>query len=478
LKIDFLEEPELEFGLGRHIDIRYGLMDHGPLDLESKVAPRHINVGVVGTTETVEGLSAWLEKCRNGIPAKTSNQPNLFPPFPGFREDNALKTTFVLDVSTQRTLSGRTLSTVEALGASPVGVQKAAEFFLTEISALAEKRTTQVILCALPMSLIKRQGDASGMAEVDAIKSEPQLDFHHLLKAQAMRSGIPIQLVLPMTYDESKRLPQKLKNFRVRTSQDEATRAWNFHVAMYYKSGGIPWRLPRAATALTSCHVGISFYESLDRARLLTSVAQVFNERGEGTIVRGETAKLGKEDRQPHLDDKAAQSILANALRIYKGEHHTMPARLVVHKSSLFSNGEVVGFRAAADEMRIDALELLTLGDAGTRLFREGLYPPLRGTMLSLSSAEHLLYTRGSVDFFQTYPGMYAPQMLAIHIHEAQETPRFLANEILGLTKMNWNNTQFDGFEPITLHAARQVGKILKYIPLSEPIRESYAFYM
>jgi hypothetical protein len=335
-----------------------------------------------------------------------------------------------------------------------------------------------VILCALPMSLIKRQGDASGMAEVDAIKSEPQLDFHHLLKAQAMRSGIPIQLVLPMTYDESKRLPQKLKNFRVRTSQDEATRAWNFHVAMYYKSGGIPWRLPRAATALTSCHVGISFYESLDRARLLTSVAQVFNERGEGTIVRGETAKLGKEDRQPHLDDKGAQSILANALRIYKGEHHTMPARLVVHKSSLFSNGEVVGFRAAADEMRIDALELLTLGDAGTRLFREGLYPPLRGTMLSLSSAEHLLYTRGSVDFFQTYPGMYAPQMLAIHIHEAQETPRFLANEILGLTKMNWNNTQFDGFEPITLHAARQVGKILKYIPLSEPIRESYAFYM
>ena len=27
------------------------------------------------------------------------------------------------------------------------------------------------------------------------------------------------------------------------------------------------------------------------------------------------------------------------------------------------------------------------------------------------------------------------------------------------------NNTQFDGFEPITLHAARQVGKILKYVP-------------
>ncbi len=319
MKVDFLEEPELEFGAGKHIDIRYGLLHHGPLDLESKVSPRRINVGIVGTTETVEGLAAWLEKCRNGIPAKISNQPNLFSPFPGFREDNALKTTFVLDASTQRALSGRDLSVVEALGGSPIGVQRAVELFLTEISALAERRTTDVILCALPMSLIKRQGDASGVVESDTAKNEPQLDFHHLLKAQAMRTGVPIQLVLPMTYDESKRLPQRLKTFRLRTSQDEATRAWNFHVAMYYKSGGIPWRLPRTATALTSCHVGISFYESLDRARLLTSVAQVFNERGEGTIVRGEAAKIGKDDRQPHLDEQDARSILADALNL--GDH-------------------------------------------------------------------------------------------------------------------------------------------------------------
>ena len=101
MKVECLEEPELEFGAGRHIDIRFGLMHHGPLDLESAVAPRRINVGIVGSTETVEGLAAWLEKCRDGIPAKASNQPNLFPAFPGFRADNALKTTFILDSRTQ-----------------------------------------------------------------------------------------------------------------------------------------------------------------------------------------------------------------------------------------------------------------------------------------------------------------------------------------------------------------------------------------
>ena len=31
-------------------------------------------------------------------------------------------------------------------------------------------------------------------------------------------------------------------------------------------------------------------------------------------------------------------------------------------------------------------------------------------------------------------------------------------------TKMNWNTTQFDGSEPITIRAAEQVGSILEYI--------------
>jgi hypothetical protein len=43
---------------------------------------------------------------------------------------------------------------------------------------------------------------------------------------------------------------------------------------------------------------------------------------------------------------------------------------------------------------------------------------------------------------------------------------------------MNWNNTQFDGFDPITLRAARQVGKILKYIPIGDKMQPRYSFYL
>jgi hypothetical protein len=478
MKIDFVDEPELEFGAGRHIDIRFGLMNYGPLDLGGSSAAKQINVGIVGTSETVDDLAGWLDRCKKGIAPKTSNQPNLFVKFPGFREDNVLNTTIVLNQQLQRPVANREFDRLKGLGGSPLAVQKAVEIFLDEIKALSEKRLANVILCAIPMSLLKQQGQASGVSDAEAVGGQPPLDFHHLLKAKAMEHGVPIQLILPMTWDETKRLPQKLRNFKVRSSQDEATRAWNLHVAMYYKSGGIPWRLPRAATALTSCHVGISFYESLDRSRLLTSVAQVFNERGEGTIVRGGPAKLGKEDRQPHLNEGGARDIFLLALAAYKREHRTLPARIVIHKSSLYSKDELSGFHAASEELGIELLELLTLSERETRLYRQGAYPPLRGTLLSLTEKEHVFYTRGSVDFYQTYPGLYAPLTLGIKIEEGEHAPRFLAEEILALTKMNWNKTQFDGFEPITLHAARQVGKILKYVPDGDPIREDYAFYM
>ena len=61
----------------------------------------------------------------------------------------------------------------------------------------------------------------------------------------------------------------------------------------------------------------------------------------------------------------------------------------------------------------------------------------------------------------------------------AQESqPRLLAEEVLALTKMNWNNTQFDAALPITIKAAREVGKILRYADANVPIQKGYPYYM
>ena len=54
MKASFFQEPELEFGNGgTHVDIRYGLMRYGPLDLGETSAPIQLRIGLVGTEETI-----------------------------------------------------------------------------------------------------------------------------------------------------------------------------------------------------------------------------------------------------------------------------------------------------------------------------------------------------------------------------------------------------------------------------------------
>jgi len=97
---------------------------------------------------------------------------------------------------------------------------------------------------------------------------------------------------------------------------------------------------------------------------------------------------------------------------------------------------------------------------------------------LRLQEQTGLLYLRGSVNFFETYPGMYVPRPLEFSVAQAETPPEQLAREMLSLSKLNWNNTQFDGGEPITVRAARRVGDILKCVPEDGALQPSFRFYL
>jgi hypothetical protein len=275
-----------------------------------------------------------------------------FPRFPGFRSDNNWHASLDLDPKLQETIPQKDFEKLAITGKADELVTTASSWFIDRFKYLDETYKVDVLICAAPMQLVPRIGDDSGPTAVEgtaeSASDEHALDFHHHLKAKAMSISKPIQIVLPMTYDESKRLKLKRNPLAVRKLQDEATRAWNIHTALYYKAKGIPWRLPRDASQFTTCYVGVSFYESLDKTKLLTSVAEVFNQRGEGMVVRGGPAKLVKEDRQVHIEGTVANDLLTNALETYRTVHHNLPARLVIHKTSRFNAAEEDGFRTAA----------------------------------------------------------------------------------------------------------------------------------
>lgn len=114
----------------------------------------------------------------------------------------------------------------------------------------------------------------------------------------------------------------------------------------------------------------------------------------------------------------------------------------------------------------------------GVQFFRRGLYPPLRGTWVRFEESDYLLYTRGYIPFLRTYPGMRVPQPIEMVEHHGETPADELLQEIMALTKMNWNSADFACEEPMTLAFARKVGEILGEMPPGSVPQPEYRYYM
>lgn len=472
-----IDEPELEFGDGgRHVDPRLGLLNHGPLQ---PILGDRISIGVIGTAETVEGFERWMERAKTGIAGKSEKQPNLFPPFPGLGNVNPFRCPFEVSPTARRVLPMSDIADIVAIQKHPDAVKEAASLFADQATAMLESSDKpDVIVAALPFDLIMRVvNEVAEGEEDDTDAGEDPVDFRDLLKAKALHLQKPTQIVWPTLWDDHARIPRRLKK-TIRRVQDPATRAWNLLNALYYKAGRAPWRLPRPEEQHKTTFVGVGFYRDLSGQRLLTSTAQMFDERGRGLILRGGRARIDKGDLHPYLDRPDAYDLMRRSLKAYYAQHQHYPARVVILKTSRFEREEASGFREALKEASVAYTDLVWISESSpVTMFREGDYPPLRGTMIGLGK-EALLFTRGSVPVYRTYPGMRVPRPIMLRPYSLDTPMSDVAKDVLALTKMNWNTTQFDGALPIPIRAARQVGKVLKHVPVGQREATEYAQYM
>lgn len=454
-----IPEPDLEFGCaGRQVEQRRGVMLHGPADVEMDGRKSEMRVGIVGPTAYVGELAEWLNRCARGVAAKESRFQDLFPAFPGCSSTLGFLTALKLPKEAQRGLTKRRLRPIQDATTDIGRVDEAVSICADEVRALHERAAVDVVM------VIRPDGVPAGVPEGAATGG----DFHDLLKAALIATRQPIQVIRRATWRGGQGV------------EDQATCAWNLFSALYYKAGGKPWRLVRSHSKPTRCYVGVSFTKSDAGEELLTSVAQVFNELGDGVIVRGGLAKRSGPDRQPHLSRADAAALLNSALARYKDEHKTLPAAVSLHKTSSFSEEESTGFLRARDDSGLSECELVWVTHTERVMLIRGTeyHPPLRGTLLTLNDDEHALYTHGSVPFYKTYPGLYVPRTLGIRPMLTERSIEDIAAEILALTKLNWNRARLDGKKPITLLTAQRVGEILRHVPADVAPAPNYANYM
>ena len=488
-------------------DPKTGLTIYGPAALDS--GPRNtIRLGVIGSGETIQALKNWVNRAQTKIlpglnPRGKPYDPILAPDFPGFSLDSPFQCDVTFDDKFCIELTQKEIDACIQGADFHTRTGNVVSLVAERLCVLADKDPQpDVVVCAMPRDVedacgptardsmltkviltpalkaerrLRRKAAKTGQLLLDLFdhdQNEPGAtaqyafrDFHNALKAHAMRSKLPTQLLWESTLRGA------------RDNEDPATTAWNFFTALYYKAGNMPWEL-RFSVPRT-CFVGITFYrESPDPdAPTRTCLAQAFSESGEGLVLRGERVTWDKErDKKPHLTQTDAESILRKVIELYKIHFNGPPHRVVVHKTSRYWSEELAGFKAALGD--IHSYDFLALERRGIRFLRLGHEPPVRGTVIELGRRDYLIYTRGYIPYLRIYPGMRIPNPLEVVEHYGDSSAEKVCAEILALTKLNWNTCAFASADPVTIAFSKQVATIIKELPADIQPLTKYMYYM
>lgn len=483
-----LEEPDIEVGEGVSIpEPKMGWTLLGPLGVSSAVY--EINLGLIGDAESLEKTRDLIQ--RLNVTTYGKDKSFLHIDFPGLE-----KIRIKLNVRGAAEIDEKDLKQqIEKTTSFPERIEIAARVIREKVKTLMERHPSpDVLILAYPAVVdyycIEKAIGQRGVPRKTTLEKEIEkkiaknipleqflgtkrvenfyrpVDLRSLVKAICMEHDVPIQILRPHTtepYDHES--PKR---------EDDATTFWNLVVALFFKANHLPWRVKGLMD--DTCYLGVAFFrDRKDSGNVKTALAQVFSVDAEGFVFKGDQALLD-ENNSPHVSKDDATKLVAKAIDVFKKNKGREPRRLVVHKTSRYNDEELEGFREGAKD--VSELDLLAFGTRNIKLIRWGQQPPIRGTMIKLPDGSIVLYTSGYIPYLGIYPGPRVPSPLEILEHHGDTPTETVCEEILALTKLNWNNAKFCTKSPITIGFAKRVGAIIREAPPNSEIKDKFKFFM
>jgi hypothetical protein len=450
-----LPEPLLSFDpydiKQRDVHPLKGLATHGPFSATILGAmPDRIRLAAIvpqGAGPRVQALISELSRTHQPQERKA-----YLPVFPGFemafRQQLALPTTSIVELPSSLD--------ADTQGATP---QRSLAEALSNAMQQAKQRRSEwdVVLIYLPERW--RMAFEGGMSA--------DFDLHDFIKARTAAQAIPTQVL----------------NDDVWSYKCRASVAWRLGVALYVKAGGVPWKMEPVQP--DTVFVGISYAMRKDATgpRYITCCSQIFDADGIGLeflAYETEETKVTLRGNNPFLTRDQMRAVMARSLSLYLERHPgRKPRRVVVHKNTEFKELEIEGvFDAFASLEEVELIQIQETRWRGVRIIapRTGTVPepdrwPLkRGTMLTLGPEEALIWTQGNSSAVtggqDWYPvGKSIPRPLLIRRFAGRGEATLLGQEILALSKMNWNNDNLNDSLPTTLAFARKLAEVIKRMP-------------
>ncbi|NIV95379.1 hypothetical protein GWN42_21945, partial [candidate division KSB1 bacterium] len=248
--------------------------------------------------------------------------------------------------------------------------------------------------------------------------------------------------------------------------------------AAFYKVGGRPWKIAEIRKGV--CYIGLAFKKDEKDVdpRTACCAAQMFLDSGDGVVFKGAVGPWYNPTKGTyHLKSKDAKELIAIALKAYTQKEGSSPRQLFIHGKTWFNDEEWEGFQDAID-CNTNLVGVRIKGTNNLKLYRKEKYPILRGLAYLQSERRAYLWTKGFIPRLQNYVGREVPKPLLIDISRGDAKIETVLNDIMALTKLNYNTCIFADGLPVTLRFADAVGEILTAGPIGDLPPLQFKYYI
>lgn len=524
-RIIFIKEPELIFGYNqRTCDPRDGLVLFGPYEKwgeKYQYNAYSISAGVIGTTRELEKYKRFVEEIRKPIVSTKRNKSGLIvsnetqrPSFPGFEaifnihwpenpdvfvEIKPIEIEYIFSQNKNRRI--RTSKLVDLYLEKIIEVNKGVDtrvniwFILVPKKIFENCRSKKGFGTDFSQSTIdflksKEQGQYSMFSETEMYGEElsqfidTSSDFHHLLKARANQERIdaPLQIIV-----EPKLEFRDIDSNIPYGADMKAFMSWSISTTIYYKLGKKPWKLADIREGV--CYLGLVFkkFQSKSNRNMVCSAAQLFLSDGDGTVFRGNNGLwIGDNPNEHHLDREESFNLLSLALKDYfDNNNETLPKELFIHGRAKFSDDEWYGFLDAIKKYNSSTkiIGVVIKDEAPLKLFREvenakANFGVMRGIAVIIEKDEAYLFTRGFIPRLNTSTTLEIPNPLHVKITRGEANIETVLEDIMKLTKLNYNTCIYGDGKPVTLRFSDTIGSILTATDNWKEERRQFQFYI
>lgn len=450
------EEPKMCFSIEDSSKIAVnqlkGLINYGPIEQIKIGSVDSVKLAVLTPSQTQKEILSHLDKLKQQFVTSSSQEQNFLPEYIGF-ENIYRRTVDIPSINDTERFMSYNLNNVMNLNAISFyeGLTKYINVFAKKIALF------DVLVIYIPNCLV----------HLREVKNESvYFDLHDALKLYCAEKGVVIQII-----EGKSAVPNRYSDF--------AKIMWGLSTGIYSKAVGRLWK-PVTYNKNTA-FVGLSYVQSVNNGEKISiGCSQLFDAEGNGMRLYLRPLKNPQFIQEnPFMRNEDACRLMLNLKKLYDDSVPTYDLkRVVIHKTTFFTKEEMEGIsRGLAGVEDIELLQIQEFtpwrairydSDSMKEVSR---FPIQRGTVIQLSKDMFLIWTHGSVqndelagtkrNYYKNGRGIPAPLLVKRFMGKADGAT--LANEIMMLTKMNWNSgDSFYKVLPVTLDFAKTLSQVAK----------------